>query len=71
MDVEVPEGAGFDATRMPTKTEVTYVKYWHYDEAAKSFTYEEQSTFDNLEENWYKGDFPTKDRDLTSDFRKS
>jgi len=71
MNDELPEGAGFDATRIPTKTEVTHVKYWQYDEAAKSFTVKAQYNFDNLEENWYKGDFPTKDRDLTSDFRKS
>ena len=70
MDDELPEGAGFDATIMPTQTEVEYVKVWDYDKA-DGFIMKAQYNFDNLEQNWYKGDFPTKDRDLTSDFRKS
>ena len=67
MGVEQPEGEGFDATRMPTKTEVQYVKFWDYHEA-DGFIFKEQDDFDNLYRNWYGVGFLTEDDALTSDF---
>jgi len=52
MYYELPEGAGFTDTDLPTNTEVWYVNYWPYDEAAKNFTSHTQYKFDDLADHW-------------------
>ena len=71
MDVEQPEGEGFDATRMPTKTEFSYVSIQDYDEDSKSFSHKYTINSENYSRYMYHRDLPTIDDALTSDFSKA
>merc|ERR1712050_272302 len=71
MDVEQPEGEGFDATRMPTKTEFKLVSIYDYDEVAKSFSHKYTINSENYSRYMYHRDLPTIDDALTSDFSKA